>query len=412
MRTQIIRHDILPNGLTLVVEPMPHVQSAAFSFLTPAGSIHEPTGKCGTAPALCDIITRGAGARDSRTLSNALDALGVQRDEGVGWNFLTFTGATLASNLAPALKIYGDILLRPALPADQMEAVLSGIEQSLLAIEDEPQRKVLIELRKRCYDDPWGRSSDGELEELERIDIAAVREHFHKHVRPDKTILGIAGNVDPDDMLRVVQEVFGEWSGTAASDITRTPHQPGNHHISHESTQTHISLAYPSVPYGHEDYYAAWAAVNILSGGSSSRLFTEVREKRGLVYSVYATHHSLLTEARVLAYAGTTAEKSQSTLDVMLAEIHRLADGIEPAELERCQARAKSSLIMQQESSASRAGSIARDWFHLQRVKKLNEVRREIDSLTVEKILDYVRRHPPQNMTVLTVGPEPLRVNG
>jgi predicted Zn-dependent peptidase len=142
----------------------------------------------------------------------------------------------------------------------------------------------------------------------------------------------------------------------------------------------------------------------------SARLFTEVREKRGLCYSVYATLSTLKHEARVLAYAGTTAERAQETLDVTLRELQRLGEGISEDELHRCKARAKSSLIMAQESTLSRSSSIASDWFHLGRVTTLAEVRDRIEALTVDTVLDYVHRYPAGDFTILTLGPERLQM--
>lgn len=406
---QAISHFVLDNGLTVIVEQMPHVQSAAFSILTPAGSIYEPDGANGTAAALTDFMLRGAGERDSRELIGALDSLGVQAHEHPGWNFISLTGATLSSRIEPALELYGDILLRPQLPDDQFEAVLSGIEQALLTMEDEPQRQVFVELRKRVYDSPWGRPPEGSLEELDNIDVAGIREHFERHVRPNGTLIGIAGNVDPDHMRQVVQRIFGGWQQRPEPVVARHAPILADEFGHHASTQTHIGLAYPAVPYSHPDYYAAWAAVGVLSGGSSARLFTEVREKRGLCYSVDASLNSLMTEGHVLAYAGTTTERAQETLDVMLEVIRGLGDGIEPDELARCKARAKSSLVMQQESTPSRAGAIARDWFYLQRVQTLDEVRDRIDGLTIESVLDYVTRFPAQPIRGYCVGEKPLK---
>ncbi len=405
-----IRTATLPNGLVLLVEPKPDVQSAALSLMVPAGSIYEPAGCGGTAALLSDLITRGAGDRDSRQLAFAFDTLGVQRSETVGWNFISFSAATLADNLAPALELYADLVLRPRLPEDQFGAALAGVEQGLLAIEDEPQRKVLIELRRRCYDAPWGLPTEGNLADLPHLTHAGVLQHYHHCFHPNGAILGIAGNVDPDRTREVVERCFGQWAVGGTPVIERGLRGAAVDHIHQESAQTQIGIAYDAVPYGHDDYYAAWAAVGVLSGGSSARLFTEVRERRGLCYSVYATLNSLLTEGRVLAYAGTTVERAQETLDVMLREMGRLADGIGEDELDRCKARAKSSLIMQQESTASRAGSIARDWFHLGRVVTLDEVHAQVNALTVEQVLDYARRHPPRDLTVLTIGPVPLHV--
>ena len=142
----------------------------------------------------------------------------------------------------------------------------------------------------------------------------------------------------------------------------------------------------------------------------SSRLFTEVREKRGLCYSVYATMHTLRDRGSVLCYAGTSAERAQETLDVTLAELVRLAEGMQPDELDRLKARIKSGLIMQQESSISRSGAIARDWYHLGRVRTLDEIGRLVDALSCESINSYLAANPPRDFTIVTLGPQPLEV--
>lgn len=405
------RSERLPNGLVLLVEHMPDVQSAAFALMVPAGSIYEPPGANGTASILTELIPRGAGERNSRQLAAALDMLGVQRTESVGWNFLTFSGATLADNLPATLEIYADIILRPRLPDEEFDAAREGVEQSLLAIEDEPQRKAMIELRRRSYDAPWGLPTDGSLQDLPQITPETVSAHYRRCFRPQGTILAVAGNVEFDAIHRRVETLFGGWAEGEIPAIVRGGRGARLEHIPEDSAQTQIGMAFASVPYSDPDYYAAWAGASILGGGSSSRLFTEVRERRGLCYSVYATHNSLLDEGRIFVYAGTTAERAQETLDVTLQEIRRLGDAIDSDELERCKARGKSALIMQQESTSSRAGSIARDWFHLGRVVSLRELQAIIDDLTPEAVVSLVRRYPPENMTVMTMGPEPLRVD-
>ncbi|MEX2286265.1 MAG: pitrilysin family protein [Planctomycetaceae bacterium] len=411
MKDQTIQTHTFDNGLTLVVEPMADVQSAAFSMMVPAGSNYDPPQQNGSAAVLCELLVRGAGNRDAKELSAALDFLGLQRSESVGNVHLAFTGAALAENISSALEIYGDIVLRPHLPPDQFDAARSGVEQSLLAMEDEPRQKIIRELRRRCYDAPWGLPTDGSLEELPNLDAGSIRAHFDKCFRPNGAILGVAGNVRPDEIVSVVNEVFGKWQKKPDPDVATGPRGKARDHIHHDSTQTHIGIAYDSVPYRHPDYYAAWAAVSVLSGGMSSRLFTEVREKRGLCYAISASLNSLKDQARVLCYAGTTTERAQETLDVTLRELKILGEtGHEIAEdeLERCKARAKSSLVMQQESTISRSSSIARDWFHLGRVETLSEVRDKINALTVDTITDYVHQHPARDFTILTIGPQAL----
>jgi predicted Zn-dependent peptidase len=408
VKQQNIHTETFGNGLTLIVEPMGDVQSAAVSLLVPAGSIHDPVGQNGSASILCELIPRGAGDRDSKQLSAALDNLGVQHSEGVGTIHLTFTGATLAEHLPQALRIYSDMVLRPWLPEDQFAAARAGVEQSLMALEDEPRQKIMVELRRRCFDAPWGLPSEGTLDDLEAITPGSIREHFERAFRPDETILGIAGNVNFKEVRDLVGALFSGWQRKPAPTFKTAPRGAQRDHLSHDSTQTHIGLAYDAVPYRDPDYYTAWAAVSVLSGGMSSRLFTEVRERRGLCYSVHASLSSLREEARVLCYAGTTAERAQETLDVTVRELVRLKDGIAEDELARCKARAKSALVMQQESTIARSSSIARDWYHLGRVMTLAEVRDQIDGLSVETVLDYVRKHPAQDFTILTIGPQSL----
>jgi predicted Zn-dependent peptidase len=390
---------------------MADVQSAAFSLLVPAGSNYDPPGQAGAASILSDWIMRGAGSRDSRQLTNELDNLGLQRNEGVGNSHVSFTGATLAESLPQALRIYADIVQSPHLPVDQFEAARTGVEQSLRAIEDEPRQKVIIELRRRCYESPWGIPSEGTLEGVEKLTPEVVRNHFSRCSSPRDAILGIAGKVDVRKMIGLVEDLFGGWKAKPAPEVVTGPRGPARDHIPHDSTQTQIGIAYDSVAYRDPGYYAAWAAVSVLSGGMSSRLFTEVREKRGLCYSVFAMLNSLRDQGRILCYAGTTVERAQETLDVTLAELIRLGKGIGQDELDRCKARAKSSLIMQQESSSARASSIARDWYHLGRVETLDEVREKIEALTVDALLEHLAEHPAKDFTILTLGPRPLEVN-
>lgn len=411
MTDQNVHTHQFENGLMLIVEEMPDVQSAAFSMLVPAGCIFDGPGQHGSASMLADWITRGAGSRNSRELSSTLDNLGLQRNEHVGARHTSFYGACVADKLVDCLRIYGDILLRPKFPDDQFEPVRLGAEHSLLSVEDDPQRKTMIELRRRSFTRPWGLPPDGSLEGLPNITRETLRTHFEKCFRPNGSTLGIAGNVKAKEIVKAIGEVFGEWPRKPVVEVAPGETGPQRDFIEHDSAQTHIGVSYKSVAYPDPDYYNAWAAASVLSGGMSARLFTEVREKRGLCYSISASQSSMKHEGHVVCYAGTSNERAQETLDVMLKELVRLGDGIDVSELDRCKARAKSSLIMQQESSRGRASSLARNWFLLGEVRTLDEVRKEIDALTTESILEYVHRMPAKDFTVLTVGPKPLEVN-
>jgi predicted Zn-dependent peptidase len=222
--------------------------------------------------------------------------------------------------------------------------------------------------------------------------------------------LGVSGNVDWDALVETVESLFGRWSAVDVEPTVERSPAETSPHVEFEGNQCHIGIAFPAVPYRDPEYLRAWAAVGVLSGGMSSRLFTEVREKRGLCYTVSASLQTQRERARVLCYAGTTAERAQETLDVTYAEIVRLGQGVQQDELDRLKARIKSGLIMQQESTAARSGAIARDWYHLGRVRTLDEVGKLIDELTANDINDYLASHPPSDFTFATLGPKPLAI--
>lgn len=396
------------NGLILLGEPIPTAESAAFTIRVPAGSAFEPTGRGGLSALSTELAQRGSGARNSRQFVTDLDNLGVERDATVSDAHASFSGATLARNLLPALAIYGDVLRKARLPEDQFEAARAVCLQEVSSIEDDPAQKVMLELRRLHLPDPWGRNSQGEKAALESITLDEVRGYVESRFRPNGAIIGVAGRFDWQAVVDQVSRICDGWKTQADDAIKISSSGKRREHLTHESNQTQIGIAYNSVPYKDPDYFQAWGAVGVLSGGMSSRLFTEVREKRGLCYTVYATHQSLRDSGSVLCYAGTSAERAQETLDVTVGELLRLAKGIEPNELKRLKARIKSALVMQQESTSARSAALARDWYYLGRVRTLEETGKLVDALTCDTINNYLAAHPPANFTIVTLGSEPL----
>jgi predicted Zn-dependent peptidase len=406
---QILSHTFA-NGLALIAEPRMSMQSAAFTFLVPAGCVHDPTERSGLSSFTCEMALRGAGERNSRRFVLDLDNLGVERHEAVSNAHTSFIGATLAENLPAALTIYADLLRRARLPADQLEAARLVMLQELRAVEDEPAQKLMIELRRRHYPEPWGRPFQGEQQALEAVTLDDIHPHFRQCYHPNGTILGVAGSFRWEAIRDRVGELLGDWQPRETSPIVEHSPRGKYGHLPYDSNQTQIGIAYPSVPYRDPDYFQAWGAVGVLSGGSSARLFTEVRERRGLCYSVYALYHTLRDRGGVFCYAGTSADRAQETLDVTLGELRRLGQGVEEQELDRLTARIKSALIMQQESSSARSSAFARDWYHLGRARTLEEVGRAVDELTSRSISAYLAEHPPGDFTVVTLGSRELEV--
>lgn len=404
----VVSQHTFANGMVLLCERMDHVRSAAVNFLIPAGCVYDPPEYAGVGSLLSELLTRGAGERDSRSLTLALDNLGLDRSESVTAMHTRLAGATLARNVPPVLDLYADIIRRPHLPDDELEPVQSLALQDLQALEDEPRQKVLLELRKRHYPAPLSNDRHGTAKGIQAVTPDVVRSHYRKLFRPNGTILAVAGNVEWEPLRDQVERLFGNWPRGEDAPLTIGPQPNKCDHVNKETTQTQIGIAYPSVPVGHIDYYNALGAVNVLSGGMSSRLFTHVREERGLCYAVWASYTTFKDRASVLAYAGTTNERAQETLDVTLRELTRLSDGIEVDEVERVRAGLKSSLIMQEESTVARAGSIASDWYFLGRVRTFDEIQTAIDGLSPDGITAHLKRCPARDFTIVTLGPKPL----
>lgn len=400
----------LPNGLVLLAEPMDFVRSAAVYFLIPAGCANESSDSAGLTSALSEMINRGAGDRDSEQLMLALDSLGVDHNVGPGLLNLFLSGSTIAKNLAPALDLFADIVRRPHLPEDDLEAVQSQLLQDLQGLDDSPQEQVMLELQKRYYPSPLNKDRYGTPETIESLTVEKLRSFHGRHFRPNGTIVSVAGKIDWPRLKQQIETLFGDWPRGEETPLeVDAAHRPTSTHIAKDKQQTQITFAFPSVSVTHPQYFAARGTVGVLSAGMSSRLFTEVREKRGLCYSVYASHEGMKDRGTIVGYSGTRPERAQETLDVMLAEFRKLRDGVQQDEIDRTKAGLKTSLIMQQESTSARAGAIARDWYYLGRVRSFDEIQRELDSLTPQKVIDYADAFPFREPTVVTLGPNELK---
>ncbi len=399
----------LDNGLTVVVETMPHVRSVAWTLLVAAGSANDPEGQNGAAQLLNDMVYRGAGERDARALSNALDELGVQRGGSAGVEYTTFSGALLAEDFAAALALYADIVRRPHLPAAELDAARALTLQSLQSLNDNPAQRLFNEFGKIYFPGAFGRSALGELEDVQRIDAAALNADHAARYRPGGSVLAVAGGVEPERIRATVEQLFGDWQGAPPSwpqPQART--EPLYHHLQQETAQTQIAVAYKSLPFDDPHYYHERLAIHVLSGSMSSRLFTEVRVKRGLVYTVYASPRLYRGLGIVLGYAGTQPERAQETVDVMLGELRRMREGVADDELERSRTGFLSALVMQGESTTARAAALASNVFLIDQPRSLDDTRSAVEAVTLDSLNGYLAQHAPEQFTVITLGPAPI----
>ncbi len=404
-----IQSKTLPNGLIILAEHVAGARSLAVNLLTPAGLAAQPDHQEGVAPLLAEMMLRGAGGLSSREHSDAMDRLGMHRSVSPSTRFLRFGATLIGDHFAQALPLLFNLVTTPTLDDAELEPARDLALQAIAGLDDAPQQRAMIELRARHLPAPLGRSSLGVKQHLQAITGEDVRGFWKSACVPQGAILSFAGAFDFEALCAVVEDALGGWSGRAPAAPIVAAAAGGVHHLPAESAQVHIGLAYDAVPATHADRILQSAAVAVLSGGMSGRLFTEVREKRGLCYSVYARYAAQKDRGDITAYAGTTAPRAQETLDVLTAELRRLTDGVDEGEFRRAVVGMKSRLVMEGESTGARASSIASDQHVFGQPRTLAQDAAEVDALTLDALNDFVKRCPAGNMTVVTLGPEALR---
>ena len=404
---QFLTHT-LSNGLSVVAEKMPGVRSAAMALLVPCGASADPHDRLGTANVLAELVMRGAGDRDSKQLTDHLDTLGLQRSSSAAVLYTRYGAAAMADNVLQGLDAYADLVRRARLPENDFEPARDLALQSLSGIDDDPRQKLLIKLREIHWPWPFGRNPMGDKSSLEALTLSDVRRSYQTRYTPAGAIFAIAGDIDLSDIRDRAERLFADWQPTQPEPPQGQQTQRRYHFEQQATEQTHIGLAFDSIDETHVDYYLVRLAIEVLSGGMSGRLFTEIREKKGLVYNVSASYSSLPGIGAVTGYAGTSNDRAQQTLDQFLIELERLSEGVTQEELDRAKIGLKSSTIMSGESSSSRAGAIAHDWLIRQRLRTIDEIIKAIDGVTLTAVNDYLRAHKPGNYTIAIVGPKEL----
>jgi predicted Zn-dependent peptidase len=401
----------LANGLTLIIEEMDHVESAAYDLLLPGGLVVDDKETIGASLILSELMGRGAGPLDSRSLSEAFDSIGARHGECVGMDKFALSGALVADQLKRALELVSYMIKEPVLPEAEIPNIQSVLLQDITALRDNPARRAMVELTSRYYPAPYNRSTLGDAEGIKNCDRSTMLHLHGSYFRPNKAILSIAGKVKAEEVLPWVEELFGDWSGESKAVPEFGKLQPNDYyHIDVDSAQMQIVMASPSVKFGEPGYFSGKVAVSLLGASMFGRLFVEVREKRGLCYSVFARHGANTSYGTVTAYVGTTPERAQESLDVLLAEFGRLKGTVTEEELNRAKTNLKATIVMGEESPGSRASSNATDWWLLQRVRTLHEISEEVDRVSTASVDEFINRYPFSPCSLLTLGKSKLDV--
>lgn len=399
------------NGLTLVAKEMPWLHSAAFSIAVPAGCRYDPPDLRGLANFSCELISRGGGGLTHRQFVDFMESQGCLYWADTSTYHTYYGGALPAENLYRVLERYAGLLRDPALPADQVEDSRRVCFQEIQAIDDDLPERVMIALRNLHYGEPDAWHAEGFAESVANIGWHDVERFYREHYFPNGIIIGIAGNIRWPEILSQVERLFGSWETGEAPPVTIASPPHGVVHLPFDSQQTHIGLACPGIPYRHSEYFLARAGLGILSDGMSSRLFREVRERRGLCYTVSAACHTLRDQGCIVAYCGTSPGVAQESLDVIIDQIQLLKQGVTAEELGRLKIQLRSNLIMKQESCRALASGLVGDIFHLDRARGLAELNARIDGLSLDAVNRFWEAFEIGPFDMVDLGEQPLELS-
>lgn len=397
----------LKNGITVIHEAMPWLASTSITISLPYGSALDPDERIGAHLVAAEWLQRGAGERTARQLADYFDSIGAMWSVSPGRSRLTISARCLAADISAVLTVLADIVQRPQLATPEFAPAKGVIREELRAQQDNYTRRLLDTLVTTFVSGPIGRSTHGTLETLDALTADDVVQQVHANIKPNGIVIAVAGGGTAETFTGLIGEHFGAWEGGTPRTPTAKLLHGINEHIAEASEQTHIAFGWggPDPANTNEALLAQYAA-QVLSGGMGARLFTEVREKRGLVYAVSASYQPIAQYGTFIGYAGTTPERAVETRTVYEDVIRSLADGITEAEFARAKTGLLSNVILGGESPNARSARLANSWVLRGDVRPLTEIQADIEQVTLAELHDYVQHRFAFDPVVVTLGPE------
>ena len=402
-------HHQLSNRIELIGQYMPSLSSITFGFQLDAGVIHEPEEKQGLAHLFEYMLMQGTKQKDARTLNEVFESLGARKGVSTGMETTQVWSQIVNTKLDPTLELMHEILLTPTFPREELEQTRNIVLQEIRRRDDEPMSRIFDLVRANFYKGTTlARLASGTSESVSTLQRRDLHEFWRERYHPNNVLFSIAGKFDWDHVVERIQTLFADWTGQASATQRPLPSpQPSVSLEYQEGQQEHLGMMFPFPNYTDPDYYAAMVIGEVLGGNMASRLFVEVREKRGLVYSVSANLAGNKSIGAMRVYAGTTPAQGRECLAVIIEQLRKLEqEGITADELECAKVQLKSETIMRSEGSGARMSAISRSWWFDQKIKTVQEVKDAIDTVSQEQVLQVLHRFSPLiPLTVAAIGP-------
>ncbi|MTI18657.1 insulinase family protein [Rhodobacteraceae bacterium RKSG542] len=382
-----VKTTVLENGLTVVTDHMEHLKTSALGVWVKAGSRSEGVSQNGVTHLLEHMAFKGTKTRSAPQIAEEIEAVGGEMNASTSIEHTNYYVRTLAEDVPLGLDILADILQESVFDPEELAREKNVIIQEIGAANDTPEDQAFDLLLATAWpDQAIGRPILGTPETVNSFSPDAIREYMADHYRASCMVVAAAGAVDHDELVKLASERFCSLPVGEGQAYPAATYHGGSCSIEKDLQEVQVILGFEGLPYHHEDYYAAQILASVLGGGMSSRLFQEVRETRGLCYSIYSFHWAFADNGLFAIHAATGPENTSELMPVVLEELKKISASVNDKEVQRAQAQIKASLLMALESPTARAGQIARQMMIHGRIISVEELTERVNAVTSEQI--------------------------
>ena len=385
---------MLPNGLRLLTERMPHVRSVSVGVWLARGSRHEPLEQSGIAHFVEHMLFKGTGTRSAEDIAQTIDSIGGQMDAFTAKEYASYYFKVLDEHLPLAVEVLADIVMHPAFSDGDIGREKKVVLEEIKMVEDTPD-DLVHELFTESFwqGHPLGRPILGTKETVEALTQDGLRRYFTSTYCAPNLIIAAVGNIEHEQVKDLVTRAFDGLPERSAP-VTEAPPRvvPATLIRNKELEQSHVCLGTSSYRQDHEDRYSSYVLNTVLGGSMSSRLFQNVREKRGLAYAVFSGLSAYRDAGSMTVYAGCANDAVGELIDVVIAELRRLKDEPLPdPELRRAKDHLKGSLMLNLESTSSRMSHLARQEIYFDRQFGLDETLEGVERVSADDVQRVAR---------------------
>ena len=409
----IVRRTTLPGGLRVITEHVPGVRSAAFGIWVNVGSRDETPAQMGSAHYLEHLLFKGTSARSAMEISSSIEAVGGDLNAFTTKEYTCYYARVLDEDLPLAIDVVCDVVTDALIRSDDVEAERGVILEEIAMHEDDPSDVVHDVFAEAMFGDtPLGRPILGTVDTISDLSRRSIHGFYRRRYRPESMVVAVAGNVDHDQVVRRVRRAFAPVldPGTDVAQPRRVQRirrsEPGAKVAQRTTEQAHLVLGVPGIMRSDPRRYALSVLSTALGGGMSSRLFQEVREKRGLAYSVYAYAQGFSDGGIFGIYAGCLPSKVDTVLDICLSEMEQVAShGLTDDEIRRGKGQVRGATVLGQEDTGARMSRIAKSELHQDALLPMDEVLARVDDVTPDDVRSVARELLSSPTTLAVIGP-------